>query len=261
MMREKLKALIAGGETMTAEFKGESAKRLSDRELYEAVVCLANAAGGTLLIGVEDDGEISGARARHEGGTRTENVRAAIRNNTEPALDVSVQLHEIDSKEIVVIAVFVAEQERAGNRLSLDDLLVLDHLRHERRIDAELAGRLTQRGTTHGRATLERLTEQGMIEAKGEKRGRIYHLSASVYETLGLKSGYVRSKGFTRIRQEAMVLEFVQAHGRVTRADVVELCDLGGDQASRLLRRLAKEGELKRVGEKRGAHYVPKSEE
>ena len=54
-----------------------------------------------------------------------------------------------------------------------------------------------------------------------------------------------------------MVLEFVQAHGRVTRSDVVELCSLGGDQASRLLKRLAKEGLLRKIGEKRGSHYVP----
>lgn len=559
MTTDELKQLIASGETMTVEFKGESKKALSDRELYEAIVCLANAEGGVLLIGVEDDGRITGAKPRHPGGTQVALLQAAILNNTEPAVNVTAEILYVDETAVIAIeipkvapeicstrdgkcmrrsigvqgpecrpyyphqqqnarvtandvdysatpvggtsindlnpleierlrqtikqkggetrllelgdeglvkalglvvthenhlipniagllllghvhtlaqripthqlafqvitadkevrvndwfrepllytleqidarfrnlnqereadvglvrlgipdyspdafreallnavqhrnyavlketyvqlhadhmfiaspggfpqgitlenllvhepnarngrlsaalrriglvettgrgidkifygqlrfgrgapdysrsdshgvrvilmggressefAVFVADQERAGNHLSLDDLLILDHLRHERRIDSELAGFLTQRGTAHGRATLERLTERGVVEAKGEKRGRIYHLSASVYEALGLKGGYVRSKGFNRIRQKAMVLEFAQAHGCVSRSDVVELCNLGGDQASRLLRRLAKENLLRKVGEKRGAHYVPQS--
>jgi ATP-dependent DNA helicase RecG len=557
MTTEELKVLIADGETMTVEFKGESKKPFSDREMYEAVVCLANAEGGVLLIGVEDDGRITGARERHAGGTQSALLQAAILNNTEPAVNVISELLAADEGEVISIAVpkgspsicstkdgkcmrrvmgvrgpecrpyyphqqqservamgdidysanpvggtgiddlnpleierlrqtikqkggearllelddtelvkalglvvtqgselvpnvsglillgrtdvlaqcipthqiafqvigadkevrvndwfrepllytleqvearfrnlnaereaevglvrlgipdyspdafreallnavqhrsyavlketyvqlhddhmfiaspggfpqgitlenllvhepsarnarlsetlrriglvettgrgidkifygqlrfgrgspdysrsdaegvriilmggressafavFVAEQERAGNSLTLDDLLVLDHLRHERRIDSDLAGRLTQRGIAHGRATLERLNERGLVEARGEKRGRVYHLAASVYEVLGLRGGYVRTKGFSRIRQKAMVIEFVQAHGRVTRSDVMELCNLGGDQASRLLRNFAKEGVLKKAGEKRGAHYVP----
>jgi ATP-dependent DNA helicase RecG len=557
MTTEELLALVAEGETMTVEFKGEAKNSLSDRELYEAVVCLANAEGGVLLVGVEDDRQITGARERHQGGTQSALLQAAILNNTEPAVSVNAELISVDGNAIIVInipkvapaicstrdgkcvrrimgvqgpecqpyyphqqqtervstgdvdysampvggtditdlnpleierlrqtikqkggetrllelgdedlvkalglvvtqddhlvpnvagvlllgrsevlteripthqlafqviaadkevrvndwfrepllytleqvesrfrnlneereadvglvrlgipdyspdafreallnavqhrnyavlketyvqlhadhlfiaspggfphginlgnllvhepnarngrlsealrriglvettgrgidkifygqlrfgrgvpdysrsssdgvrvilmggressqfAVFVAEQEKAGNRLLLDDLLVLDHLRHERRIDSELAGRLTQRGTNHGRSTLERLNERGLVEARGEKRGRVYHLGAAVYGALGLKGGYIRSKGFSGIRQKAMVLEFAQAHNHVARSDVMELCNLGGDQASRLLRNLAAEGLLRKVGERRGAHYVP----
>jgi ATP-dependent DNA helicase RecG len=43
MTTDELKQIIASGETMTVEFKGESGKRLSYREMYESVVCLANA--------------------------------------------------------------------------------------------------------------------------------------------------------------------------------------------------------------------------
>ena len=58
--------LIAGGESLTVEFKKEA----NDRDLVEAVVCLANAQGGTLLVGVDDDGRVVGARPRH--GTTTD---------------------------------------------------------------------------------------------------------------------------------------------------------------------------------------------
>jgi hypothetical protein len=67
---------IAGGETYEGEFKGEQREQLNDRDLVEAVVCLANGTGGVLLVGVEDDGTISGARPRHEAG-RTDPLPSA----------------------------------------------------------------------------------------------------------------------------------------------------------------------------------------
>ncbi len=75
MTTEELLALVAEGETMTVEFKGEAKNSLSDRELYEAVVCLANAEGGVLLVGVEDDRQITGARERHTTGKRISYAR------------------------------------------------------------------------------------------------------------------------------------------------------------------------------------------
>lgn len=116
---------------------------------------------------------------------------------------------------------------------------------------------VTQEGQAHGRAILERLNERGLVEARGERRGRVYHLSAKLYEDLHLKAGYVRARGFDRIRQEAMVLEFTQAHGRIARSEAADLCNVSGDQASRLLRGLAKKGKLTLAGEKRGSHYMP----
>lgn len=53
MTPEILRKLIAEGETLTVEFKSDC-KPLSDNDLVDAVVCLAN--GGKLVIGVEDDG-------------------------------------------------------------------------------------------------------------------------------------------------------------------------------------------------------------
>ena len=57
---EQLVQLIAHGETLTLEFKSDR-RRISDREIYEEIVAMANASGGMLLIGVEDNGTISGS--------------------------------------------------------------------------------------------------------------------------------------------------------------------------------------------------------
>lgn len=103
---------------------------------------------------------------------------------------------------------------------------------------------------------LKRLVESGLVEARGIKKGRIYTLSAKVYRAIGQSAGYVRQAGFDPIQQEQMALQYVRNHGRITRKDASELCRLGGDQASRLLRRLQAEGKLTVVGRGRGAYYT-----
>lgn len=96
MTPEQLKELIQEGESLKIEFKGEERGPLSDDELVEAAVCLANRSSitpGWLLVGVEDDGRVTGARPRDESG-RTDPLRvvALIANRTRPSLSVRVFL-------------------------------------------------------------------------------------------------------------------------------------------------------------------------
>lgn len=48
-------SIISGGELETVEFKTSF-----DRETIETLVAFANARGGTVLIGVADDGSVRG---------------------------------------------------------------------------------------------------------------------------------------------------------------------------------------------------------
>ena len=127
-------------------------------------------------------------------------------------------------------------------------MLLLNTLFFERRIDSQQAGDIIQRGQVEGRGVLERLVERGLVEAKGETKGRAYHLSAGLYRALGQPAGYVRQHGISSIRHEAMVLEFLQAHSRIERKHVMELCGLSGPQAGRLLKKMERGGQLKRQG-------------
>ena len=102
--------------------------------------------------------------------------------------------------------------------------------------------------------------ERGLIEASGEKKGRVYHLSAALYRRLGQAEGYVRAHGIAPLRHEALVMEFVQAHGRIQREQVMTLCGLTGDQASRLLKKMCVNGKLRRLGTPpRWVYYVAAS--
>lgn len=101
-MEFDLVAALAQGETFEQEFKRGS---INDRDLTEAVVCLANGSGGVLLIGVEDDGTVTGARARHGSTTDPHRLAAAIQNLTEPAQPVEVTLVDHDAGQVIVIHV------------------------------------------------------------------------------------------------------------------------------------------------------------
>jgi len=157
-----------------------------------------------------------------------------------------------DSREFCA---FVFERERRQGPLTVDQMIILNRLFHERRLTSEQAETEIQRSRNDARAVLERLIEEGLVEARGERRGRIYHLAARFYEALGQPEAYVRVHGLDPIRQEAAVLQFVQAHGRIRRENVIELCGLTGRQASLLLGRLVRERKLRKQGIKRWTYY------
>lgn len=151
---------------------------------------------------------------------------------------------------------WVLEQERQGDRpLTLPELQVLSELVRERRASTAELAHVLQRTEAETRNHLVRMVERGWVEARGEGKGRTWHLSAAVYRALEASAGYVRVRGFEPLQQEQMVLAYVEAHHRITRAEATELCAITPAQASRLLRRLAAQGKLVRRGERRGSFY------
>ncbi len=75
-------------ESLTIEFKSDQ-KKLSDAEIFEAVVAFANTEGGELYLGIEDDGEVTGVHKVHE---NTTTVSAFIANNTVPPVSVRAEI-------------------------------------------------------------------------------------------------------------------------------------------------------------------------
>lgn len=145
-------------------------------------------------------------------------------------------------------AAFVYEEDRHGRMLSLDELIVLNTLFFERRTDSTEIGKRIQKGPVEGRAVLERLQERGLVEARGEGRGRTYHLSAQIYRKMKQPEGYDRVHGIDAIRHEHMVLEAIRNRGKIVRAEVARLCSLTDDQATRLLKKMTDKGLLIRRG-------------
>lgn len=100
-MENDISTLIQNGESLTVEFKSDQ-KSLPDRDLVAAVISLANTDGGELLLGVEDDGAVTGL---HENHLQVSGIPALIANKTNPAISVRVTKHEIQGKTIAQINV------------------------------------------------------------------------------------------------------------------------------------------------------------
>lgn len=101
----EVRQLVDAGESMEVEFKGEEHGALNDRDLVEAIACLANGRGGTLLIGVEDDGRVTGARPRHGSYTDVRRLESLVGARTVPSCPVTCDLVSLDGREIIVVEV------------------------------------------------------------------------------------------------------------------------------------------------------------
>lgn len=88
-------------ETLTCEFKSDRSC-LPDRELIEAVVCMANCDGGDIYLGVEDDGRVTGLHAKHQ---FLDGLAALIANRTQPRLAVSVEALQVKELPVARISV------------------------------------------------------------------------------------------------------------------------------------------------------------
>ena len=100
---------IPSSESLTIEFKSDR-KRLPDTELVEAVVCLANAEGGELWLGVEDDGTPTGLHPDHRLLTGLAGMVAA---RTSPSVNVQVSALEVAGVAVACIRVPKAQGEVA----------------------------------------------------------------------------------------------------------------------------------------------------
>ena len=149
----------------------------------------------------------------------------------------------------------VIEQEKKSGDMPIDALIILSHLRHERRLTTSDLTAYTQKPEQTTRNAIEKLVEAGLVEAHGQGRGRTYTLGARVYQQSGQKAAYIRQAGFDPIQQEQMIIKFIEKHGSIKRSDVADLCKIGPFQATRLLKRLVKEEKIAFKGKGKGTFY------
>lgn len=109
MHADEMRRLIAQGEGLTTAFaRRVSAAYINERAVIELMACMANGAGGTLLIGVDANGAISGCHPFHGDRTDPAALAMAVRRNTSPALSADVSVAELDGKDVVALTVEAA---------------------------------------------------------------------------------------------------------------------------------------------------------
>lgn len=109
-MNEQLSAhisnMIRKGEKLTVEFKSDT-RSLPDRDLVAAIVALANTEGGDLLLGVEDDGQITGLHPNHQ---NISGLAALIANKTNPPL--SVRVEAVETKQGTIARIMIQKSRQ-----------------------------------------------------------------------------------------------------------------------------------------------------
>lgn len=164
----------------------------------------------------------------------------------------SVQVLLPNGAPNVPLARIIIERDRPGRRMSLDEMLVLNVVAREGRVSVVQAAALMQRAEGPAMAVLDRLAEGGALEAREERRGRVYELAPALRRALDGGDGSDVPAGVSR---EDLILQYVDRHGRITRSQAAELCGLEGREARGVLERLVKRGDLVVRGERRGSYY------
>lgn len=77
-------------------------KKYSDSNIFDDVVAFANTDGGSLYLGIEDDGTITGAHKEH---LNPITLSAFIANNTIPPISVRAEIIEEEQLPVLVISV------------------------------------------------------------------------------------------------------------------------------------------------------------
>lgn len=106
-----MKSTLPPRETLTVEFKSDRAK-LSDRDLVEAIVGLANTEGGELWLGVEDDGTPTGLHVEHQ---MLSGLAGMVAARTSPSITVQAEMVDLNGVLVARIMVTKAQGEVATN--------------------------------------------------------------------------------------------------------------------------------------------------
>ena len=163
-----------------------------------------------------------------------------------------------DDADEAFLRLVIDEESRRGSALPIDSLIALAALRDAKRLTTEELALHIQRDAIQAKRTLEGLVEAGLVQAHGSTpRTRSFTLTAQLYGTARAdKAAYTRQAGLSAMQHEQLVLNFVSQHGRIRRADVMELCRLNEEQAKMLLQKLKRAGLLQLQGTRGGAYYT-----
>ena len=160
-------------------------------------------------------------------------------------------------KANLAFAKLVFELSQEGKALALDELMIVNLLCLERQIDLPRAMQLIQKTEGEAQMVLESLSGRGLIQGKGERRVRVYLLSPLAVQRLGLAETQLHARGVDPRQQEQRVLQYVDAHGKITRSEAASLCQLSEPQATRFLKKMCNNNVLKMTGAPpKGAYYI-----
>jgi ATP-dependent DNA helicase RecG len=156
------------------------------------------------------------------------------------------------------IKMIAEEQNKTGQIMSVNKLLVLYTIAKFSRVGLDMIATDSKLNIGRVKSIVEKLVENGLVEAVGSNKNREYILSGKVYKETNNSIKYVRQTGIDKVRYPELVLKLASEKGKITRSDVAELLQLTPPQAYRIIQKLIKDDKLELVGSGRNSSYVIK---
>jgi ATP-dependent DNA helicase RecG len=153
-------------------------------------------------------------------------------------------------------ALFIAQEERRGQRFELDDLILLRSFLLTSCLDRWTAARALQLPEEEAAAKLVRLREAGYLVVRGRGRGASYDLRRNLADRL---RGRLSVDADLPLEQEAVklrILAILRERGRLTNAEIRRFSGFNRTQVYRLVKELEAERKVRFEGFGRGGHLV-----
>ena len=96
MMRDAIQKIICEGENSHIEFKSEA---VSNEELAIAMIAFSNGQGGVILLGVEDDGQISGIAGMPD--KKMNVINQICQNTVKPPIIPTLDAYSFDERTVL----------------------------------------------------------------------------------------------------------------------------------------------------------------
>jgi ATP-dependent DNA helicase RecG len=169
--------------------------------------------------------------------------------------DGTVQVVLPSGQANLAVTRLILEHDTPARRMSVDEMLAINAIEREGELDLDRAAELMQRSEAAAVSVLDRLVDAGVLQSRSERRARVYEFADAVLQGAFAGAGPRRVGGVDVAHREDLVLQFVGEHGRITRSQAADLCQVEGREARQVLEKLVKRGALVVKGERRGSYY------
>ena len=183
-------------------------------------------------------------------------------------------LDEGEAVRVIILAsdlsvpfrMFVAEEADQRRVLSVEHLLIIQHLLRHPEIDTVTAARITQQTEADARETMSRMeTDSGYLERGGTGRGTYWNLRYDLHRRLSAPGHPERDRRIDWETAKTRVLSVLQQRAQrqesgLSNAEIRRITHFDRSQVKRLMAELAQEDAARPEGRGRGAKWFLKEE-
>jgi len=199
MNPKEFKELIAEGESSFLEFKR---KATTPNKLAREIAALANTKGGTLIIGVDDDGTIVGVRSEK---SEIDIVEKACAFFISPPVKPEIEIIEYKDKDIILV--HIPESKNKPHVVEIEDT-------EKKRIVKRAYIRLGEKSVIASKEMFKLMTSQASGKplkiSIGERERRLFNYLER-HERITVKE-FAAIVNISRRRAERILIDLVRAN-------------------------------------------------